>query len=108
MKNYLTRLGYVNLTDLLREHCSGVDGRAVYDENWSDRVVFETFREKYPDERTTLGHVERHRSTLFGIIREVPRKINPDLRFLKIEKRLTALEKWASDPVASFKREELP
>jgi len=101
-KNMLKQNQLFRLGDLLRQHCSSVDGFAVYSDGWSDEQVVETLKGEFS---LTVSNVAGLRKSLLG-------KFPPSTESggnasnASLMRRIEALEKWAAArPVASFKRE---
>jgi hypothetical protein len=94
--NRLNGADTVKMADIIRAHCKLVDGRAVYDEDWSDQRVIEEM-----SGRANLNNVQNLRRQLVGDVRP---KNGPD-QLAELELRIEELERWAAArPVQPFRK----
>ncbi len=90
------------LGDLLRKHCSSVDGFAVYADGWSDEQIVEALKGEFA---ITVNNVAGLRKTLLGKF-PPSTETGGSCSSAALLRRIEALEKWASErPVQPFKRE---
>jgi hypothetical protein len=90
-RKHLNLAQQVKLVDLLRQHCSSVDGCAVYHDGWDDmHILFEM------GDGCGLSSVKHTRRTLMGELRKPTGSPTLD----DLARRVEALEQWArrSDP----------